>query len=652
MENKLTSKSSSKDQHILEEIERQRVLFEQTWGQPGAPSIEQILDKVPKANQSDLLRELLYVEFEFIQRNNATLSLEQYLVRFPEYEVIIRKVAEAVDQYTVFKRRSIAGYTLLSELGRGGMGVVYRAQHEHLRKIVAFKIARDPEMFHRFKREMLMNGRLKHENIVEAIDAGVTEDTPYLVMEFVDGVTLNQWSKQNPPLSEKSAELSRITEICKIIRDVAAGLQAIHEAELVHRDIKPGNIMLLTDGRVKILDLGLAKLRDSDAGEHSSEPEPQTRQGQFLGTLGYMAPEQMHSAPHVDIGADIYSLGCTFVFLLTGHTPQSNPSKEIPEWCPQKLRTILNRMLDANPVTRFQEPSEVVAALDQFLDSRPKSRVKNVVIVTTILVLLGVVVAFFIPKPPVKNGLLESQPSPIVDPYLLLLRQYTEAIGAKDDRLLRLFVEQFEMSTEPVLMTPEALELRLSALENLIGRCADSDRTALSKYLRSLDVILLAPYPEADSCVYLNRFFDLAIRHCDPTDYGQLVKYLLRLRPQGPVVGRPSIPPGSTLVLIYFSPWSGENGFAIYYPAERQESRRFELPFNRSTVKEAIHRDESLELDDELVSLIRRDIGSGVLIVLSWDDTACWPLRRDALSNEDWPFDKSITVEELLGQMK
>jgi hypothetical protein len=112
-----------------------------------------------------------------------------------------------------------------------------------------------------------------------------------------------------------------------------------------------------------------------------------------------------------------------------------------------------------------------------------------------------------------------------------------------------------------------------------------------------------------------------------------------------------SFPPGSTLVLIYFSPWSDENGFAVYYPAERQAARRFELPFNRNAVKEAIKRDESMTLDDELVSLIRRDIEAGVPIVLSWDDTACWPLRRDAFDNEDWPFDQSITVEEILGRM-
>jgi hypothetical protein len=238
------------------------------------------------------------------------------------------------------------------------------------------------------------------------------------------------------------------------------------------------------------------------------------------------------------------------------------------------------------------------------------------------------------------------------DKNLSLYLRLAEAIAAGDDRLLQNFVEHFELNTESELMTREALDLRLFALERLISRSVKTDRETLAKDLRALDSILLAPYPDAGSCIYLNRFFDLAIRSCEPTDYGQLVKYLCRLRPQGAAGTRWSFPPGSTLILIYFSPWSHENGFALYYPAERQEAQRFELPFNRTAVKEAVKQGESLTLNTELAALIRRDINAGVPIVLSWDDTACWSLRRDAFSNEDWAFDESITIEEMLGQMK
>jgi hypothetical protein len=238
------------------------------------------------------------------------------------------------------------------------------------------------------------------------------------------------------------------------------------------------------------------------------------------------------------------------------------------------------------------------------------------------------------------------------DKNLFLYFRLAEAITAMDDGLLRNFAEQFELSTESELITREALDLRLFALERLIHRNMNTDREMLAKDLRALDSILLAPYPDADSCVYLNRFFDLAIRACDPADYSQLVKYLCRLRPLGSVGGRMSLPQGATLVLIYFSPWRDTGGFAVYYPAERQESQRFGLPFNRNAVKEAIKQGESLVLPTELVALIRRDIATGVPIVLSWDDTACWSLRRDAFSNEDWAFDQSITIEEILGEMK
>lgn len=791
--------SNGDNREISDRIEQQRILFEQSWGQPHAPAIEQLLDEVSSEERSALLRELLYVEFEFMQRQSIKLMLEPYLSRFSKYASIVHEVADAVGQYTVFKNRNIAGYTLLDELGRGGMGVVYRAKSDFLNTLVAFKMVNqrmvsDPETLRRFTRELEMIGRLKHPNIVEAKHAGIAPDgSPFLVMELVEGITLSQWSKQNPPPNsdiaeqqqpkiDREPEASRITKVCSIIRDVAQGLQAIHEAGLVHRDIKPGNIMLLPDGRVKILDLGLAKLREHIA-EHPSEFELHTRQGHLLGTPGYMAPEQMQSAAHVDIRADIYSLGCTFFFLLYGCALTDKQSKEIPVSLPKKLRMILDRMLAGNPAARFQEPQEIIAALDSFLGTTRKSQWNKITVVvivasSLVVVLLAAYLLWTPPLPPIpppppdpsqfvdvltaleqryqaavelryrgdvegalsklreladelqskpfdgSNELLaavlaaqedclffgglasDSLPEKMVkrlaawyeealtltasdvlrtkllcklaiiegirktetddtstttkleaarqffreskDKTLSLYIRLAEAIAARDDGLLRNFAEQFELSTESELTTREVLDLRLFALERLISRCVNTDREMLVKDLRALDSILLTPYPDADSCIYLNRFFDWAIRVCEPMDYGQLVKYLCRLRA---VDVNPSFWK-STLVLIYFSPWSNENGFAIYYPAERQEAQRFELPFNRNAVKEAIKKGESLTLPAGLAALIRRDINAGVPIVLSWDDTVCWSLRRDAFSNEDWAFDESITIEEILGQMK
>ncbi len=834
--------SHGDSRHIPEDIERRRVLFEQTWGEPSAPSIEQLLGEVAETERAGLLRELLYVEFEFTQRKTAEVLLEQYLSRFPEYESIVREVAEAVGQYTVFQRRNIAGYTLLDELGRGGMGTVYRAKSDLLNNFVAFKMVNqrmldNPASLRRFTRELEMIGRLKHPNIVEAKHAGIAPDgSPFLVMELIEGITLTQWSRRNPPpvttsfkepkstlaqgtdpepeasepnksRQEKQSESHRIAKACTIIHDAALGLQAIHEAGLVHRDIKPGNIMLLPDGRVKILDLGLAKLREQMAA-NPREYETQTKQGHILGTPGYMAPEQMHSATDVDIRADIYSLGCTFFFLLYGRAPTEISSNELAGSLPKKLRTILDRMLAVDPTSRFQEPREIVTALDGFLGTARRVLRNTGLLATGIVVAAGVAALFFafhfyresrLPRPPAPdehhaslaapmragendNGKkpspadvraavalryrgdseqasailrklesdLRAEPfdgsnvllaevlsaqgdclffsgiasntvpektlkrlagwyeealelaalsSSILQVELLcklslldflrktesnptddaraskrlaearrlfleenktgeksdtLLLPLAEAIISSDpsDQSLRSFLEQFELSTDQEWTTRESLDLRLFALEYLIDRDEKSDRDRQLKDLRSLDAVLLAPYPDADSCLYLNRFYDLAIRVCDPTDYGQLVKYLWRLRPQGTAGARPSFPQGATLVLIYFSPWSESNGFALYYPGERRDAKRFPLPFNRHEIKEAIRKGESPALDAELVALVRRDIDSGVPIVLSWDDTACWPLRRDAFGNEDWPFEKTISLEEILGQMK
>jgi serine/threonine protein kinase len=424
---------------ISDEIERHLIHFERTWGQQDAPSIEQLLDKVPESDRENLLRELLFIEFEFIRRNAAELLTEQYLARFPEYEYIIHEIAQAVRQYAVFKHRSIAGYSLLDELGRGGMGVVYKAKSDLLNNVVAFKMVSqrtldNPEALKRFIRELEMIGRLKHPNIVEAKHAGVTDDgTPYLIMEFVEGITLAQWGKQNPPSGTGSvlesgtmrpsnisaidsseqkstktkgrSEVSRIVKACDIIRTAASGLQAIHEAGLVHRDIKPGNIMLLPDGQVKILDLGLAKLREHIA-EHPSEYSrtqyySQTQQGQFLGTPGYAAPEQTHSATDVDIRADIYSLGCTFFYLLYGRTPSERQADEVPMAFPKKIRSILDKMLAADPAARFQEPREVVDALDLFLGRKKKHHWGKALAVTALFsaVFFGVLFGMLLPKP-------------------------------------------------------------------------------------------------------------------------------------------------------------------------------------------------------------------------------------------------------------
>jgi len=269
----------------------------------------------------------------------------------------------------------IRDYQLLSQIGAGGMGAVYKALHTRLQKVVALKVLpagrmNDPQAVQRFEREMQAVGRLSHPNIVGAHDAGEHEGTHFLVMEHVDGLDLSGLIRHLGPLP--------IADACELARQAAVGLQHAHEHDLVHRDIKPSNLMLGPDGQVKILDLGLARLHIRDQAELTST-------GQMMGTLDYIAPEQTGDSHDVDIRADIFSLGATLYKLLTGVTPYSDPRyntavkrlaalandpippiQERRDDVPAELATVVSRMLAKDPDERFGTPAEVAQALEQF----------------------------------------------------------------------------------------------------------------------------------------------------------------------------------------------------------------------------------------------------------------------------------------------
>ena len=179
-------------------------------------------------------------------------------------------------------------YRLLAKLGEGGMGAVYKAQHEHLDRLVAIKVLPSQLTAHadavaRFKGEMKAVGKLEHPHIVQAHDAGEIGGVHYLAMEYVDGSDLTQLVRERGPLSVANA--------CKAIRHAVLGLVAAHQAGLIHRDIKPSNLLVGKNGQIKLLDLGLARL----AGQAEQVTELTTA-GQTLGTPDYMAPEQWEDA--------------------------------------------------------------------------------------------------------------------------------------------------------------------------------------------------------------------------------------------------------------------------------------------------------------------------------------------------------------------
>jgi serine/threonine protein kinase/formylglycine-generating enzyme required for sulfatase activity len=282
--------------------------------------------------------------------------------------------------------RQLGEFQLLEKLGQGGMGTVYLARHTRLDRIVALKLLpqqnmSDPRLRARFDKEMKAVGRLNHPNIVQAHDARDIEGVPVLVMEYVEGMDLGRVAALVGPLP--------IADACEAARQAAEGLQAAHEHGLVHRDVKPSNLMLARGGQVKILDLGLARLApfspDTAAPPNGVLPVSLTSGFSTMGTADYMAPEQVTDAHLVDIRADVYSLGCTLYRLLAARTPFSGPGyvkeaekmigqvRDVPrplvQWrpdVPAELAAVIERMMAKEQAARFATPAEVAEALKPF----------------------------------------------------------------------------------------------------------------------------------------------------------------------------------------------------------------------------------------------------------------------------------------------
>ena len=205
----------------------------------------------------------------------------------------------------------IGKYELVDVLGRGGMGVVYRAVDKRIGRKVAIKtlteaISSSPEMLQRFYQEAEKTGRLSHPNIVTVYDVGDQDGLPYIVMEYVDGEPLDKLLRTNHPLP-------LITKL-KIIEDICSALAYAHRNNVIHRDVKPANVIVQAGGVPKLLDFGIARLeqREQDVGL--------TRTGSVIGTVPYMAPERLRDAPF-DRRSDIFSTGVMLYQLLTGQLP-------------------------------------------------------------------------------------------------------------------------------------------------------------------------------------------------------------------------------------------------------------------------------------------------------------------------------------------
>jgi len=273
---------------------------------------------------------------------------------------------------------SIGEYIVEDMIGRGGMGFVLKARHRRMKRQVAIKflhksMTESPDLVARFEREVEAAAQLHHQNIVTAYDAGEHDGSHYLVMQYVDGEDLSHRVKRDGPL--------RVSEAIDVIRQAAEGLGYAHEKGIVHRDIKPSNLLLDREGVVRILDMGLARMRPSpgdalDGGAHADL----TNTGSVMGTVDYMAPEQALDAKTADFSADIYSLGCTLYFLLTGNPPfrsdtimrrlLAHREQDIPlishvrPEAPRELDDVFAKMMAKKKEDRYPSMRHLIVALN------------------------------------------------------------------------------------------------------------------------------------------------------------------------------------------------------------------------------------------------------------------------------------------------
>jgi serine/threonine protein kinase len=270
----------------------------------------------------------------------------------------------------------LGGYRILQPIGEGGMGKVFLAANERTQEKVAIKVlpprrAKEEELsLARFRREMELSQRFVHPNVARTLAVGNDADVHFMVLEYIPGMSLYDMVR-----SDKYGPL-RVTDAARLFLKALDGLAAAHKSGIIHRDIKPSNIMITPDGNAKILDLGLARAL--------GEEQALTRANTVLGTLDYASPEQLSDATKADVRSDLYSLGCTLYFALSGRPPfeggdminkifrqrldDPEPLEKVARGVPAAFATIVRKLMAKNPDERYQTCAELRADLSRWTE--------------------------------------------------------------------------------------------------------------------------------------------------------------------------------------------------------------------------------------------------------------------------------------------
>lgn len=385
IEDALADSTATEHIHTLEELvlielefawKEARPVARDASGELRKPLVEDYLGRFPELNEHSILARLVEQEYNVRRRHGDAPSTSEFVQRFP---TVVSDDDAARRLLTIREDGrqwpSIEGYEILGMLGRGGMGVVYKACHTQLNRVVAIKTLLSgphagPDELQRFRSEAEVVARLQHPNIVQVHDFGEHDGQPFFALEYVGGGTLARRIGNTP----QGAEFSAATLVT-----LSRAIQTANATGIIHRDLKPSNVLLTPDGTLKVGDFGLARRLESDG---------HTATGAVLGTPGYMAPEQAAGRSSEVAGTtDVYGLGAILYHMLTGSPPfrgetqhdivnqviEAEPvaPRRLQPRVPQDLETICLKCLHKDPSRRYPTANELADDLERFLSGRP-----------------------------------------------------------------------------------------------------------------------------------------------------------------------------------------------------------------------------------------------------------------------------------------